>query len=437
MIRPSSDPIQFSFNCKSYAPTAKIEFENSLNTWFKFLFTFQNKMATRGGRGGKSQSTGRKPPPGPIKDDKKPASMSDKLKALKEKVTEEITTASTLSPENYKEFIQEKQRLGLFPELSATTVHLFNLEKQGKDNSITIAEWMHMYPGACNPNTNYKTIHNGNVKVKEDIAKWKSKNATLAEVLDALISQKAGISKEIDYKVDESKQELLAIIEEQNERILKLEKRNEKNEKNIRIIGFISREIIVGGQDWQDIEKDFPALRQRAEEFLVQFMEDKTQTDFVKRVTKLQGKNKDGTLSEYYRWRIIVRKDATHQEIIDNATKDPKYKHLIKPGKMPDHREVSNARWPFTVASYHFNFNSQEEMAEARTLNPMDPDYSDIHLCRIEKDKNGEFKLGRYLCTDENRVGLIFKKALAMELIDNKNFTEVDHGKHIPCELSA
>ena len=154
-------------------------------------------MATRGGRGGKSQSTGRKPPPGPIKDDKKPVSMSDKLKALKEKVTKEVTTASALSPEDYKEFIQEKQRLGLFPELSATTVHLFNLEKQGKDNSITIAEWMHMYPGACNPNTNYKTIHNGNVKVKEDIAKWKSKNATLAEVLDALISQKAGISKKV------------------------------------------------------------------------------------------------------------------------------------------------------------------------------------------------------------------------------------------------
>ena len=284
-------------------------------------------------------------------------SLAERNALIKKMLNNEIDKATTAGPEAYKNLIIAKQKEGIFPDLDATTVHLLEKERMGNHASITVVEWMRLYPGACDPAVNYKAIQRGREKILEHINTWKKKNVTLNDVLLAMVTQRIGISKEIDSKVSESEKRMMKVIEAQNEKIKNLEKKFDDQDKNVRILRYINKEILVSDQDWTDVENDFPALRKRAEDFLRLFLT-KDRHGFVKRVNKLQGEEEDGSPAEFYRYRIIVSSEFIQQEILEAAEKDIKYKYAIKPGKMPDFRKVSTKRWPYTVASYYYNYRS-------------------------------------------------------------------------------
>ena len=364
----------------------------------------------------------------------------DDGKEAKLREIEEIQTAAKKSGEEWSKLVLKKQQQGLIPVLTATVLDLFRKERDGVDGNISTESWMMMYPGALDPDKNYlkdyeKKKGEATKLIREDIAKWKQNNVTFNDMLNAVIDIEHRIEAKVDKKVGAAEKRLTERIEVLEQAVIDLRAENKEKSREIAVLSYVHREILISGEDWSEFEDDFNKLKAKAEEFLGQFSTN-LGDDFVRSVSRVQTTDPDtGVINEYFRYRILVANETQQSIICDAAKKDRRFRHKVKPGKTRSKRQVSSKNWPFTCASHQFNYLSmlayQEQMEEP------DPDISKIDLVRIEKKEDGTgFRLVRYACTNL-KVGNWYDKLKKGVLEPHPQYKESKHKTHIPLERSS
>ena len=389
--------------------------------------------------------------PGPKPNTKKlsKGEKAEKEKADKERALAVINEAAKKGAESWAQLVKSEQAKGTIPPLTATMLGLYKQERSGATGGISTESWIQMYPAALDPKINYLegTGTGGRVKkseatqkVKDDIAKWKAKNVCFNDMFNIVLEINSIIDEKIDSRLEEFDEKITDELDALKERIAWLEADRKEKEKEIRVMGYVNREIMISGEDWREFEGDFTKLKKKATEFLLQFMKDKSNRDFVRSVNKVQGTDTNGRPKEYFRYRVIVANETLQTEICDKAAKDQIFRYKIKAGKSKSRRDVSKKKWPLTCASHEHNYRSMLEYRVQLEHDPESPNLEDIDLFRIEKsnDEGTKFHLARYHC-EHDKVRTLFGKMKRGELQSHPQYNENppdEHHKHIPSDRS-
>ena len=314
--------------------------------------------------------------------------------------------------------------------MSFTKEHLdaYKKYRDGKDNLITFEELMFLFPGALKPTQHY--TKGVKATLKSHVEEFMGKVVTLTDVHDIMVKMREGISKEIKHEVqlvyDLQESKFKAVtqkFQEQDEKIVKVE-------KLVKIGRYINREILIypyaGGdrKDWgPEIEGDHKKLKTKAHSILSEFVRahDKRK-NFIERVSMIPTKPKDNA-KDFKRYRVICTTDAIASDILEYVETECRInpgsdmRKYIKPGKMPYEREVSEKRWPLSIAAHHFNFQSQ---TEGRT-----------ELVRIEMNEDTkEWELVKYP-SNHKKVTKLLAKLERKEFKPPKDYLPETHSVYL------